>query len=283
MSTVPSAQPQADEAQVYPGIPPECLPNLDDLVTEDDTPVDNIFSEKQQRLLTEPLYSSLRYSSLGGMRFVALANVGLFFATHAPPLVPDALLSLDVQVPQDLFVKAHRSYFVWEYGKPPDVVIEVVSNKEGNEDGSKLVDYARIGVKYYVIFDPEQHLGRQLIRAYELHGSGYVEMARAWFAGLGLGLRLWDGPYEGTPATWLRWHTFDGDLVPTGAERADQERERAEQERGRADLERMRAEQERERAQQERERADQERERADRLAEQLRALGVDPTGTPRSP
>ena len=28
------------------------------LVTEDGEPVDNVFSEKQQRLLTEPLYSS---------------------------------------------------------------------------------------------------------------------------------------------------------------------------------------------------------------------------------
>ena len=28
------------------------------LITEDETPVDNLPSEKQQRLLTEPLYSS---------------------------------------------------------------------------------------------------------------------------------------------------------------------------------------------------------------------------------
>ena len=32
-------------------------PDLSALVTEDDTPVDNIYSEKQQRLLTEPLFS----------------------------------------------------------------------------------------------------------------------------------------------------------------------------------------------------------------------------------
>ena len=37
---------------------PDVAPNIDDLVTEDDTPVDNLPSEKQQRLLTEPLYSS---------------------------------------------------------------------------------------------------------------------------------------------------------------------------------------------------------------------------------
>jgi len=32
--------------------------DIQDLVTEDDTPVDNLLSEKQQRLLTEPLYSA---------------------------------------------------------------------------------------------------------------------------------------------------------------------------------------------------------------------------------
>ena len=32
--------------------------DIESLVTEDDTPVDNMPSEKQQRLLTEPLYSS---------------------------------------------------------------------------------------------------------------------------------------------------------------------------------------------------------------------------------
>jgi hypothetical protein len=53
---------------------PEIRPPLDDLVTEDDTPVDNMFSEKQQRLLTEPLYSSWD----AGRPFLATANVGLF-------------------------------------------------------------------------------------------------------------------------------------------------------------------------------------------------------------
>lgn len=36
------------------------VPDVADLVTEDDTPVDNFASEKQQRLLTGALYSALR-------------------------------------------------------------------------------------------------------------------------------------------------------------------------------------------------------------------------------
>jgi hypothetical protein len=37
---------------------PGAMPSVANLVTEDDTPVDNIFSEKQERLFVEPLYSS---------------------------------------------------------------------------------------------------------------------------------------------------------------------------------------------------------------------------------
>jgi hypothetical protein len=82
-------------------------PCLDQIVTEDDTPVDNMLSEKQQRLLTEPLYSSWA----PGRPFLAAANVGLFYAVRRPPLVPDAFVSLDVEVPGNWLAKEHRSYF----------------------------------------------------------------------------------------------------------------------------------------------------------------------------
>ena len=108
--------------------------DLSHIVTEDDTPVDNLFSERQMRLLAESLYTS--WSGPGeGRTFVAMANVGLFFHLREPPLVPDVLVSLDVTLPPEPWEKEHRSYFVWEYGKPPDVVVEIVSNKVGKELG----------------------------------------------------------------------------------------------------------------------------------------------------
>jgi Uma2 family endonuclease len=247
--------------------PPEVLdpaaiaPNIDHIVTEDDTPVDNMFSEKEQRLLTEALYSS--WAGPGEQRpYVVAANVGVFAAVSQPPLVPDVFLSLDVQAPQDLWPKHHRSYFLWEYGKPPEVAIEIVSNRKGQEAGSKMRDYARIGVIYYVIFDPDGQLQGQMLRIYELHAGRYASMAGNLLPEVGLGLTLWQGVFEGIEAMWLRWCDRDGSLIPTGAERADHERERADHERERADHER--------------ERADHERERAERLAERLRALGVNP-------
>ncbi|MCY6488699.1 hypothetical protein [Leptolyngbya sp. GGD] len=50
------------------------LPSAHEYVSEDDTPVDNLQSEKQQRLLVEPLYSAKPIPS----PFLAAANVGLF-------------------------------------------------------------------------------------------------------------------------------------------------------------------------------------------------------------
>ncbi|RMF33653.1 MAG: Uma2 family endonuclease [Chloroflexi bacterium] len=237
-TTSPVVEKAAEAPEALPII--EHLP-VDHLVTEDDTPVDNLFSEKQQRLLTEPLYSS--WAGPGeGRPFLVMANVGLFYALYKPPIVPDVLLSLDVKAPSDLLPKEHRSYFVWLYGKPPDVVIEIVSNREGEELGRKLETYARIGVPYYVVFDPGELLGIGLLRVHELSPLKPPQViSEKELPGVGLGLTLWQGEYEGVEALWLRWCDLEGRVIPTGAERAEQERRRAE-----------------------------------RLAAQLRALGVEP-------
>lgn len=72
--------------------------------------------------------------------------MGLYPSSKQPPIVPDVFLSLDVQVAENWWEKRHRSYFFWEFGKPPEVVIEIVSYREGNETGRKLLDYARMRV-----------------------------------------------------------------------------------------------------------------------------------------
>ncbi len=246
-------------------LPPELIPCVDDLVTEDDTPVDNIYSEKQQRLLTEPLYSSWK----PGRLFLAVANVGLFYAVRKPPLVPDALLSLDVEAPADLRPKKNRSYFIWEFGKAPEAVIEIVSNKEGGETTDKMQTYAQIGVLYYAIYDPDKRVQEEPLRVFVLRDKSYVPCPAEWLPVLNLGLTLWHGQFENTENVWLRWCNREGNVIPTGAERADQEKQRA-------DDERQRAEQAAQRAEEAAQRADQERQRADRLAAQLRELGVSP-------
>jgi Uma2 family endonuclease len=257
------------ERELLP-LPPEEWPDISHIVTEDDTPVDNLASAKNQRLLVDPLYSSWRPPE-GIETFLADANVGIFYAVKKPPVVPDVFLSLGVSVPEHWWEKRHRSYFIWEFGKPPDVVIEIVSNRKGSEDESKLTRYAHMRVLYYVIYDPMKYLEKDVLRVYELHGGIYDELPATWLPQVGLGVTRWRGTYEGKADTWLRWCNEDGVPIPTGYERAEREHERAEREH-------ERAEQEHERAEREHERAEQERERARQLAAKLRELGIDPDG-----
>lgn len=220
---------------------PDISLDLNALITEDDTPVDNIPSEKQQRLLTEPLYSS--WQGPGDQRrFLAAANVGVFSQTRIPAIVPDVFLSLDVTVAQDWWRKEHRSYFIWEVGKPPDLVIEIVSNTVGNEDTEKRRKYAWMRVPFYVIYDPQLQVMTEALTVYELRELQYERQERRQFSSLKLGLTLWEGEFEGKVDTWLRWTDEQGEIVPTGKERAEQAEQRAEQERHRAEQAEQRAE-----------------------------------------
>jgi Uma2 family endonuclease len=225
----------------------DLVPDISALITEDDTPVDNLPSEKQQRLLTEPLYSS--WTGPGDNRpFLAAANVGVFSPTLSAPIVPDIFLSLDVTVAQDWWRKEHRSYFEWEFGKPPELALEIVSNTEGGEAVEKREKYAKLRVLFYVIYDPRQQVMPEVLTVYRLREDAYVRQNTTRLEDLKLGLTLWDGEFEGRVDTWLRWTDEQGVVIPTGKERADHESQRA----------------------------DHERQRADRFAALLRQAGIDP-------
>jgi len=248
--------------------PEDIITELDirHLVIEDETPVDNFQSAQQQRLLVEPLYSSQAVPA----PFLAEANVGLFYKLKGDPIVPDVLLSLGVQRAADYSERRYRSYFAWEFGKVPEVCIEIVSNAEGDEltlsqksqqKGrllSKKALYAQIGVRYYVVFDPLQqiqgpdNMRDAYLRVWMISPIGYRELTPSeglttvgpsvWLEGVGLGLTLWEGPFEEEISRlWLRWCDAEGQVIPSGAEGQEFQRQRAE-----------------------------------RLAERLRAMGVDP-------
>jgi Uma2 family endonuclease len=231
------------------------------LVTEDDEPVDNLDAEKEQRLLTEPLYTSWTpppdpAKPNEPRRFIAAANVGIFPSVHEPPLVPDMFLSIDVIPPKNWREQTKRSYFFWEFGKPPEVVVEIVSNREGDELTRKLVRYAQIDVTYYVVFDLLRLLSEDEVRVYERgFGRRYRLRGDHDLPDVGLKLTLWRGVFEDQEDTWLRWCNEKGELIPTGQERAVSAEERLRS-----------AEQ----------RAATAEERATRLAAKLRELGLDP-------
>jgi len=236
-----------DQDETPWGVPVKVLPNYDLIQIEDGKPVESALIEKQMRLLTEALYAS--WPGPGEERtFKVFSNVGLFYAARKPGLCPHVMLSLDIPVDIDLSQKENRSYFIWEIGKPPEVVIEIVSDRRGGEASTKMREYSGVGVAYYVIFDPQEYLKGGVLRAYRLVGKTYQQTEPGWLPEAFLGLTLWQGKYEDNEAHWLRWCDQQGQVIPTGRERA----EKLEQHIG------------------------QERQRADRLAAKLRELGVDP-------
>ena len=127
----------------------------------------------------------------------------------------------------------------------------------GNELGSKLRDYAAIGVSYYAVFDPFAQLGDRLLRVFGLHEGHYQEMspvlgnnaqALFWLEQVELGLLVRSGEYEGKQDIWLRWCDRNGEIYLGGRELAKQ---------AEASL-------------------SQERQKSERLAEQLKKLGFEP-------
>jgi Uma2 family endonuclease len=193
-------------------------PDVSNLITEDDTPVDNQFSEKQMRLLTESIHASWQ----PGFPFVAMANVGVYVALNRSAIVPDVLLTTHVEPLQDLMNKEHRAYFSWMFdGKVPDVVIEIVSNTKGGELDAKLRNYQHMGVTWYAVFDPIHYLTDESLSVFALERSVYQPQTQAIFGELSLGLKLWVGEFEGVTHEWLRWCDRDGRILLTGQERAD--------------------------------------------------------------
>ena len=213
-------------------------PDVSHLTTEDDQPVENSFQDKQCDILTE----ALRVSWSEGRPFLSASDVAIFpVAKDEAAIVPDVLLSLGVEPPGPSNAKEFRSYYIWNFGKPPEIVFEIVSNKSGGEDTTKLERYAQIRVPYYVIYDPDAQLSSRPLRIFQLTGLSYVEKVDRLFPDIGLGLTTWFGEFDGFREQWLRWVDPDGNLLAVGEEehrRAEQESERAEQ--ASAEVERLR-------------------------------------------
>jgi Uma2 family endonuclease len=142
-------------------------------------------------------------------------------------------------------------YLQWqEQGTAPQVVFEILSpSNTQTEMNKKLLFYDRYGVEEYYIYDPDSHDLQGWLRGED--GLDVVPQMADWISPR-LKIRFTVSP-EG-----LHLYRPDGERFLTYQEIS------------------QRVEQERQRAEQERQRAEQERQRAERLAEQLRALGVEP-------
>ncbi|MGB3655180.1 MAG: Uma2 family endonuclease, partial [Rivularia sp. (in: cyanobacteria)] len=148
--------------------------------------------------------------------------------------------------------KERLSWVVWEEGKAPDVVIELLSESTAPRDKNekKLIYQNQMRVPEYFWFDP---FNPDDWAGFSMQHGVYQTIAvntqnQLVSQSLGLALTRWQGIYKGIEAVWLRWVTIEGELLPTSDDIAEQEKRRAELERRRAEQQRQLAEQQRQRA-----------------------------------
>ncbi len=138
-------------------------------------------------------------------------------------VVPDAF------VVKAVAPKRRRIYKTWIEGKAPNVVIETTSRKTRRKDTvDKPQLYARLGVREYFLFDPDQEYLDPPLQGHRLTGGDYVRIEPDQAGALEsqeLGLRLC--MEEGH----LQVYRLDtGERLLTPAERAAAEAERADRE-----------------------------------------------------
>ncbi|WP_295426397.1 Uma2 family endonuclease [uncultured Thiodictyon sp.] len=242
------------------------LPTEDDLPYEDGIPMESARHFAQLELLIQTLlpWAIARGDvAVGGNQFVYFSGEQVRGRHFRGP---------DIYVVTGVRRRERKSWVVWEEGKGPDVIVELLSESTAAFDkGEKRLVYQdQLRVPAYYWFDPFNPADRA---GFVLRGSRYRPIMRDAdgnlpVAVLGLKLVLWEGEFDGIAATWLRWADRDG-LLPLPVEVASRRAAAAET---RAEAEQARAETERTRAQAERERA----EHAEQELARLRALLAGP-------
>lgn len=216
------------------------LPTDDDLPYEDGVPLESPRHYAQLNLLYEALlpWAVTRGDvAVGGNQFVYFNGAqvrGRYFRG------PD--LFVVTGVPR----RERKSWVVWQEGKGPDVVIELLSASTARFDkgAKRLVYQNQLRVPAYFWFDPFHPEDRA---GFVLRDNRYESLAPDADGGLpvavlGLRLVLWEGAHEDITGTWLRWADEDGLLplpVESATRRAEAERQRAD--RAEQELARLRA------------------------------------------
>jgi Uma2 family endonuclease len=237
---------------------PQSLPSTADLPCSDDTPVDN----EDQNLLPNLLLLLLIHLWSARMDWYFGVDMAVYHTTGVSPkvpVVPDGFLSLGVERKKG--GKSRRSYATWEENDVvPIFVLEMVSHRPGDEYDEKLEIYAKLGVLYYLVYNPEfwQRDRHQPFELYKLiEGKYQLQVGEPyWMPEVGLGIGRYPGEVGGVAQEILTWYDERGDRYLSEAE------------------------QERSRAEQEQRRAEREQYQRERLEAYLRSQGFDPDQLP---
>jgi len=194
------------------------LPTQDDLPYEDDEPMETGRHKAQMELLIHSLKPWLEKRKGG------YVNGNMFVYFSAKQLKGEDFRGPDVFVVLGVSNQERKSWVVWEEGVAPDVVIELLSDKTKKADKieKKLIYQNQLRVPEYFWFDP---FNAEDWAGFSLQDGIYQAMVpetqdRLLSQRLGLALVRWYGVHDDIKATWLRWATLEGELLPTPQERA---------------------------------------------------------------
>lgn len=174
------------------------------------------------------------------------ADLNLYYDVQHPKWYKRPDWFAVVGVPR-LVDSGRLSYVLWQEGRAPIVVVELLSPGTQEEDQGQIlrdrqppskweVYESVLRVPYYALFNREA----DTFRLFRMDGETYREVfeEQLWIERLQIGLGRWQGSFAGVERQWLRWFGAGGKWILTPEERALQ--------------------------------------RAEILAERLRSLGVDP-------
>lgn len=232
------------------------LPSTEELACSDDIPVDN----EDQNFLPNILLFLLTSIWADRTDWYFGVDMAIYHTTGVNPrvpVVPDGFLSLGVERKKG--GKSRRSYAVWEENEVvPILALEMVSHTPGDEYDEKLEIYRKLGVLYYIIYNPEFWLRdrHQPFEIYKLVDENYrLQIGEPlWMPEIGLGIGRHQGVIGGIQQEFLSWYNEQCDRYLMAEEIAQQESQRAQN----------------------------EQERSEQLAQYLRSIGVDPDNLPHN-
>lgn len=220
--------------QLETRIPVVELPAIE-LPTEDGVPLETNWHRIQMNLLID----SVHYHWRDRRDYFTGGNMFIYFsfeqARKRDYRGPDFFVVKGVDGERD-----REAWIVWEEkGRYPNLIIELSSPSTIDVDlGPKKHLYEQtFHTPEYFCYNPD---GCQLA-GWRLTASRYIELEPneqgwLWSEEMDLWLGTWQGEIQRTTATWLRFYTADGLLVPTFAEAEAQRAEAAE-----AEIARLRA------------------------------------------
>jgi len=206
------------------------LPTSDELPCSDDTPVDN----EDQNFIPNFLLFLLESIWKNRNDWFFGVDMGIYHTTGANvriPVVPDGLLSLGVERRKQ--GKSRKSYVTWEENDVvPKLVLEIVSWTPGGEYDTKAEIYAKLGVLYYIIYNPEywRRDSHQPFEVYQLVNGKYQLQTGEpyWMPEIGLGIGRGQYVSGNVQREILYWYNAQGKRYQTPEEIAIAERQRAE-------------------------------------------------------